>query len=72
MELKRRTNKKDRVAAGYTLGQYEQAYAKAFVSAAKAADPNWDYGKPVPKGAFDGITRESIEANMKKSIDYKI
>ena len=72
VDLQRRTNKKDRVAAGYTLGQYEQAYAKAFVSAAKAADPSWDYGKPVPKGAFDGITRESIEANLNKTIDYKV
>lgn len=65
--LQRKTNKNDRLAATWTLSQYEQAYAKAFVSAAKNADPNWNYGKPVPKGAFEGITRESIEANMSKS-----
>lgn len=40
---------------------------KAFVSAVKSVEPNWYYGKPIPKGALDGITRESIENNLKKS-----
>ena len=29
------------------ISQYEQAYARAFALAAKKADSNWDYGKPV-------------------------
>ncbi len=74
--LQRKTNKNDRLAASWTLSQYEQAYAKAFVSAAKKADPSWDYGKPIPKGAFDGITRESIEANIsgssKSTLDIRL
>ena len=74
--LQRRTNKNDRLAATWTLSQYEQAYAKAFASAAKKADPSWDYGKPIPKGAFDGMTRESIEDNMgslsKKGLDLRV
>ena len=65
--LYRNTKKDDRLAAGYTMEQYERAYRQAFVSAAKQADPNWKIGKPVPSGALDSITRESVEANLKKS-----
>lgn len=75
-DLQRKMNKNDRLAASWTLSQYEQAYAKAFVSAAKKADPSWDYGKPVPKGAFEGITRESIETNIsgssKSTLDIRL
>lgn len=66
LDLQRKTSKENRLAASWTLSQYGRAYAKAFVSAAKSANPSWDYGKPVPKGALDGITRESIESNLKK------
>ena len=76
--LYRKTKKDNRLAAGYTMEQYERAYRQAFISAAKAADPNWEIGKPVSSGALDGITRESVEANLKKSgsvlssVDIKI
>ena len=57
----------DRLSAGWTLGQYRNAYSQAFKSAVKAVDPAWDYGKAVPSGAIDGITRESIESRLVKS-----
>ena len=37
--------KKDRLAAGYTLEKYERIYRQAFYDAAKKADPNWRYNK---------------------------
>ena len=43
------------------------AYARAFISAIKAVDPTWDYGKAIPSGALDGITRESVESQLNKS-----
>ena len=73
--LYRKTKKDDRLAAGYTMEQYERAYRQAFLDAAKKADPKWEIGKPIPSGALDGITRESVEANLKKSgssLDIKI
>ena len=42
-----------------------------FAEAAKVADPTWRAGKPIPAGALDGITRESVESG-KKSVDIKI
>lgn len=63
----RKMQKNDRLAAGYTMEQYERAYRQAFLDAARKADPKWEIGKPVPSGALDGITRESVEANLKKS-----
>ena len=44
---------------------------EAFAKAAKAADPTWKAGKPIPEGALDGITREYVESG-KKSVDIKI
>ena len=43
----------------------------AYFEAAKAADPKWDFGKPIPVGALDGIKRKDIEASM-RSIDVKL
>lgn len=63
----RKVQKNDRLAAGHTLEQYERAYRRAFVDAVKAADPDWEIGKPIKDGVLDSITRESIEANLKKS-----
>lgn len=63
----RKVQKNDRLAAGYTMEQYERAYRQAFLDAARKADPKWEIGKPVPSGALDGITRQSVEANLKKS-----
>lgn len=76
----RKVDKKDRLAAGYTMQQYERAYRQAFLSAVRQADPDWEIGKPVKSGVLDGITRESAEAGLKKanssfaqtSIDTKI
>ena len=65
--LHRKVQKNDRLAAGYTMQQYERAYRQAFLAAARKADPKWEIGKPIPSGALDGITRESVEANLKKS-----
>lgn len=63
----RKMQKNDRLAAGYTMEQYERAYRQAFLDAARKADSKWKIGKPIPSGALDGITRESVEANLKKS-----
>ena len=49
------------------MEKYERAYRQAFLDAARKADPDWEVGKPVKSGALDGITRESVEANMKVS-----
>lgn len=76
--LYRKTKKDDRLAAGYTMEQYERAYRQAFLDAARKADPKWEIGKPVPSGALDGITRQSVDANLRKSgrtlssVDMKI
>ena len=59
--------KNDRLAAGHTLSQYEKAYTQALVDAVKAADPTWQPGKPIPSGALDGVTRESVEKSLVKS-----
>ena len=66
-DLHRKTNKSDRLKAGYTLSRYEKAYTQAFIAAAKAADPTWTAGKPIKAGALDGITRESVESQLAKS-----
>ena len=71
LNLYKKTKVSDRLAAGNTLGKYEYAYRQAFADAAKKVDPKWDYGKPIPAGALDGIKREDIEAYM-RSIDVKL
>ena len=65
--LHRKMQKKDRLAAGHTLEQYERAYRQAFLDAVREADPNWKAGKPIKSGVLDGITRESVEGRMKIS-----
>ena len=69
--LYRKMDKDDRLSAGWTMEQYEHQYRQAFAEAAKAADPTWRAGKPIPAGALDGITRESVESG-KKSVDIKL
>lgn len=65
--LYRKMQKNDRLAAGYTLEKYERAYRQAFLNAVREADPDWEIGKPIKSGVLDGITRETVEDNMKKS-----
>ncbi len=67
----RKVPKNDRLAAGYTMQQYERAYRQAFLAAARKADPSWEIGSPIPAGALDGITRESVEG-AGKSLNVKI
>ena len=64
MDMYRQMKSDDRLSAGYTLRQYHLAYTQAFVSAIKAVDPTWEYGKAVPSGALDSVTRESAESQM--------
>ncbi len=80
MDMYRQMKSDDRLSAGYTLGQYHSAYAQAFISAVKAVDSGWTYGKSIPSGALDGITRESIENALVqkgntfagKTVDYYV
>ena len=67
MDMYRQMKSDDRLSAGYTLRQYHLAYTQAFVSAIKAVDPTWEYGKAVPSGALDSVTRESVESQIVKS-----
>ena len=73
--LYRKMQKKDRLAAGYTLEKYERIYRQAFYDAAKKADPNWKIGKPIKDGALDSVTRETAESGKspaQATLDTKI
>lgn len=67
MDMYKQMKSDDRLSAGWTLGQYHKAYAQAFKSAIKTVDPTWNYGKAIPFGVLDGITRESVESQLVKS-----
>lgn len=67
----RKVTKNDRLAAGYTMQQYERSYRQAFLAAARKADPGWEIGRPIPAGALDGITRESVES-ARGAVDVRI
>lgn len=43
------------------MEQYEHQYRQAFAAAVIKVDPNWKAGNPVPAGALDSVTRESVE-----------
>lgn len=70
--LYRKMKKEDRLAAGNTLEHYERQYRQAFVDAIKSVAPDWELGKPVPRGALDGITRESVEKQNSNAVDIRI
>lgn len=70
--LYRKMKKEDRLAAGNTLEQYERQYRQAFVDAIKSVAPDWELGKPIPRGALDGITRESVEKQNSNAVDIRI
>lgn len=59
--------KKDRLKGTWTLQQYETAYNQAFYDAVKAADPNWEIGKPFNRNVLDSVTRESVDNALVKS-----
>ena len=67
----RKVQKNDRLAAGYTMQQYECACRQAFLTAAKEADPAWQLGRPIPSGALDKVTRESIESHLQHPFNQK-
>lgn len=67
MDMYKQMKSEDRLSAGWTMGQYRNAYSQAFKSAIKAVNPTWEYGDPIPSGALDGITRESVESQLVKS-----
>lgn len=70
--LYRKMKKEDRLAAGNTLRQYERQYRQAFVDAIKSVAPDWELGNPIPDGALEGITRESVEKQSSKTVDIRI
>lgn len=59
--LYRQTVKKDRLAAGYTMQQYERMYTRALVDAVRAENPHWQPGQSFDASLLNGITRESVE-----------
>lgn len=67
MDMYKQMDKDDRLAAGWTLGEYRKAYSQAFISAIKEVDPAWTYGKAIPSGVLEDITRELVEDNLKKT-----
>lgn len=67
LNLYRKMDKNERLAAGNTLRQYERAYTQAFVDAVKAVDPKWEVGKPIASGVLDNIKREEIDAILSVS-----
>lgn len=62
-----KVQKSDRLAAGYTLEQYERAYRQAFLTTVRQSDPSWEIGKPIKSGVLNGVTREAVEANLRKT-----
>ncbi len=69
--LYRKMKKDDRLAAGWTMQQFERQCSRVFVAAVKAADPTWTAGKQIPAGALDGIMRQDVE-NALRSVDTKV
>ena len=66
MDMYKQMDRDERLSAGWTLGEYRKAYSQAFVSAIKEVNSAWTYGKAIPSGVLEGITREFVEVNLKK------
>lgn len=56
-----------RLNGTWTLGQYEKTYRQAFYNAVKAADPNWELGKPFNSPILNKISREDIDNSLVKA-----
>lgn len=54
----------NRLKGTWTLGQYEQAYKRAFYNAIKEADSEWELGKPFDSNILDKISREDIDKSL--------
>ena len=46
----------------------ENTYLHELIDAARKSDTKTEIGKPVTSGALAGITRESLEANLRKTV----
>ena len=64
--LYRKMDKDDRLSAGWTMEQYEHQYRQAFAEAAKAADPTWKAGKPIPAGVENWSMQSRKSRLLKK------
>lgn len=56
----------NRIKGTWTLGQYEQAYKRAFYQAVKSANPNWEIGQSFDRGILDQVSRKDIEDSLVK------
>lgn len=56
--------KSDRVAAAWTLGQFEISVARKVAGAIKEQTPGWTYGEPIPAGVLDEIFADGGAAEM--------
>ena len=63
-----KVQKNDRLAAGYTMQQYERAYRQAFISAAKAADPGWEIEKLIQSGRLESQFRLGYWMALQESL----
>ena len=62
----RSTSIEKRLKGTWTLGQYEQAYRRAFYNAVKSANPNWEIGQSFDSSILDKISRKDIENSLVK------
>ena len=62
----RSTSIDKRLKGTWTLGQYEQAYKRAFYNAVKSANPNWEIGQSFDRSILDKISRKDIENSLVK------
>lgn len=59
--------KADRLKAGWTMQTLEVQYRKAFISAIKADNPNWEFGQEFDSSLLDDITRQTVEGAVSQA-----
>lgn len=67
--------KADRLKAGWTMQTLEVQYRKAFISAIKADNPDWEFGQEFDSSLLDNITRQTVEGTASqapKGLDTRI